>query len=98
MLVGGGAVQQFDEGTGTEWSCVQLLGGRVEKREGVVGLLQLGGFLFHLVFQFPIELAQLVGHGDEGARQLPQLVFAVGGQLKIEILPLDLAGAVDQLV
>ena len=65
VLVGGGAIQQLDQGAGAERCRVQLLGGRVEKRERIVGLLQLGGFLFHLVLQLPIELAELVRHGDE---------------------------------
>ena len=98
MLVGCRPVQQLDEGAGAERCCVQLLGSAVEEGEGVVGLLQLGGFLLHLVLELPIELAQFVGHGDKGARQLPQLVFTVAGQLQIEILALDLASTIDQLI
>lgn len=59
---------------------------------------QLGGLLFDLALQLPVELAELVGHGDESPRQLPQLVFAVGRQGQVELLALDLAGAIDQLV
>ena len=66
VLVGRRPLQQLEQGAPAQRRRVQLLGCAVEEGEGVVGLLQLGSLLFHLALQLPVELAELIGHGDEG--------------------------------